>query len=295
MKKYRGVFPALYACFDPLGRIDPRGVRNMTRFLCGKGVAGIFVNGKPEGAPPLTVREKIAVTENVMAQAAGQVMVVCRTGCSSVEDTLELTRHAALCGADAAAVPLPREGAAFGEALDHGRRVADCAPDTDMIFCDVPLPGNETEKGLLDAFVRETRTKGVILPANRGGDIAEYRKLFGDGVSLFTTGEADFENTIGRGADAVISYLSALIPEECVRRESDVRFNPSRRGAGEDSVIDRLDKLFLSCESRSAVAREVLRQARGMDCGRARPPEEMTDVDREVAGECVRVLKSAGL
>ncbi len=291
MKKYRGVFPALYACYDSLGRIDPRGVRNLTRFLCDRGVGGIFVNGKPENAPPLSVREKIVVMENVMAQAAGRTLVICQAGCAGIADTLEVARHAALCGADAAAVPRPAEG----DALEAWRRVAACAPDTDMIFCDVPLPADAAEEEQLAAFAAETRPRGIVVPEDRSGELRAYRRLFGEEVSLFSAREADYESTVGRGADAVISYVSMLIPEECVRRESDARFGLSRPGHGEKTLLSRLDRLFSACESPRAVAREALRIARGLDCGCPRPPEEMSDGDKRLAAECVRAIHGAGL
>ena len=43
--KYRGVFPAFYACYDDSGRISPDRTRAMARFLIGKGVDGLYVCG----------------------------------------------------------------------------------------------------------------------------------------------------------------------------------------------------------------------------------------------------------
>ena len=40
--KYRGVFPAFYACYDDSGRISPDRTRAMARFLIGKGVDGLY-------------------------------------------------------------------------------------------------------------------------------------------------------------------------------------------------------------------------------------------------------------
>ncbi len=293
MKKYRGVFPALYACYDSLGHIDPRGVRNMTRYLCENGVSGIFVNGKPYEEPSLTVMEKVAVMENVMAQAEGQALVLCQVGCEDSEDCMELIRRTDECGADAAVVLRPREWESLSSLLRVWRRAADCAGDTDMIYCGVPLPANDEEKRLLADFGRETRMRGIVVSGGGCAVIPEYREVFGEEVSLFSTREAEFEMSVGRGADAVIGYLSALIPEICVRLESCIRFNTVRRGSEDGAVLRKLAGIMEECDAPSAVAREVLKMSRGVDCGNVRPPwPEMTGGDRKRAEECIRIIRS---
>ena len=37
LKKYHGVIPAFYACYDEEGNISPERVRGLTRHLIGKG------------------------------------------------------------------------------------------------------------------------------------------------------------------------------------------------------------------------------------------------------------------
>ena len=36
--KYQGVIPAFYACYDDLGAVSDTKVRELTRYLIGKGV-----------------------------------------------------------------------------------------------------------------------------------------------------------------------------------------------------------------------------------------------------------------
>ena len=45
IQKYRGVFPAFYACYDKDGEISPKAVRQLTEFLIQKGVQGVYVRG----------------------------------------------------------------------------------------------------------------------------------------------------------------------------------------------------------------------------------------------------------
>ena len=44
-KKYQGIFPAFYACYDAEGKINPAAVRELTRYYIDKGVQGLYVGG----------------------------------------------------------------------------------------------------------------------------------------------------------------------------------------------------------------------------------------------------------
>ena len=44
-KKYQGIFPALYACYDENGKVSTDRVKALTRYLMDKGVQGLYVGG----------------------------------------------------------------------------------------------------------------------------------------------------------------------------------------------------------------------------------------------------------
>lgn len=41
IKKYQGIFPAFYACYDDSGAISPERTRSLARYLAGKGIKGL--------------------------------------------------------------------------------------------------------------------------------------------------------------------------------------------------------------------------------------------------------------
>ena len=45
MKKYKGIFPALYACYDENGEVSSERVKAFTQYLIDKGVNGLYVGG----------------------------------------------------------------------------------------------------------------------------------------------------------------------------------------------------------------------------------------------------------
>ena len=76
LKKYHGVIPAFYACYDEEGNISPERVRGLTRHLIGKGVNGLYVGGSSGECIYQGVEERKVVLENVMAEAKGKVVVI---------------------------------------------------------------------------------------------------------------------------------------------------------------------------------------------------------------------------
>lgn len=45
LKKYEGVIPAFYACYDDQGEVSPERTRALVQYFIDKGVQGLYVNG----------------------------------------------------------------------------------------------------------------------------------------------------------------------------------------------------------------------------------------------------------
>ena len=76
LKKYQGIFPAFYACYDDSGAVCPERVRKFTRYLIGKGVTGLYVGGSSGECIYQSVAERKLLLENVMAEAAGKIVII---------------------------------------------------------------------------------------------------------------------------------------------------------------------------------------------------------------------------
>ncbi len=44
-KIFRGIFPALYACYDENGKVSADRTKALTKYLMDKGVQGLYVGG----------------------------------------------------------------------------------------------------------------------------------------------------------------------------------------------------------------------------------------------------------
>ena len=106
LKKYQGIIPAFYACYDGEGNVNPQAVRDLTRYFLDKGVTGVYVGGSSGECIYQSVAERKLVLENVMAEAKGRMTVIAHVACNNTADSRELAAHAQSLGVDAiAAIP----------------------------------------------------------------------------------------------------------------------------------------------------------------------------------------------
>lgn len=89
-EKYRGIFPAFYACYEDDGRISGERAQAFTKYLIGKGVQGLYVGGSSGECIYQSVEERKELLENVMEAAGGKLVVIAHVACNNTKDTLPL-------------------------------------------------------------------------------------------------------------------------------------------------------------------------------------------------------------
>ena len=163
LKKYQGIIPAFYACYDAEGNINPEGVRAMTRWFIENGVNGLYVGGSSGECIYHSKEERKVVLENVMAEAKGKITIIAHVACNNTADSQELARHAESLGVDAiASIPpiyfkLPPHAIA-----KYWNDMSEAAPNTDFIIYNIPqLAGVSLSVPLLKQMLENPRVIGV--------------------------------------------------------------------------------------------------------------------------------------
>ena len=163
LKKYRGIIPAFYACYDEAGAVSPGAVRSLTDYLIGKGVQGLYVGGSSGECIYQSVAERRLVLENVMEAAKGRLVIIAHVACNNTADSMELAAHAESLGVDAiAAIPpiyfhLPDRAVA-----KYWNDISSAAPNTDFIIYNIPqLAGVTLTPSLLREMKKTPRVIGV--------------------------------------------------------------------------------------------------------------------------------------
>lgn len=163
LKKYEGVIPAFYACYDDQGEISPERVRALVEYFLKKGVQGLYVNGSSGECIYQNVADRKLILEEVMAVAKGKLTIIAHVACNNTKDSVELARHAESLGVDAiAAIPpiyfrLPEYSVA-----QYWNDISAAAPQTDFVIYNIPqLAGVALTPSLYTEMLKNERVIGV--------------------------------------------------------------------------------------------------------------------------------------
>lgn len=136
IKKLYGIMPALMTAFDE-ENIDHARVAELVKKLAADGVHGLYVGGSSGEMVLCSIEERKALLETVM-ENKGDITVIAHVGCLSTKDTVELSKHAKACGADAVSSVTPLYFKySFDEVKNYYKRIAE-ASELPVIIYNIP-------------------------------------------------------------------------------------------------------------------------------------------------------------
>ena len=288
--KYRGIFPAFYACYDETGAVSPEQTRAFTRYLIDKGVTGLYVGGSSGECIYQSVAERKLLLENVMAEAKGRIVIIAHVACNNTADSRELAAHAESLGVDAiAAIPpiyfhLPPYAVA-----QYWNDISAAAPNTDFIIYNIPqLAGVALTSALLREMLKNPRVIGVKNSSMPVQDIEMWRD---EGAVVFNGPDEQLLSGLAAGAIGGIGGTYAAMPELYLAiyrlfREGDI----ARAREIQDHCCHAIYKMCSCKGNMYAVIKGILREQGGPDIGGVRAPlfdlqPEDLPVVRELAAE----------
>lgn len=136
----KGLIPAPFTPFHPDGTIHPEVIPAYANRLQKKGVIGVFINGTTGEGLLLTMDERKKMAEAWIDHQCADFRVIIHVGATSIEDSLELTRHAASIGAHAVSTmaPLFLKPQNVKALVDYCAIIADEAADMPFYFYHIP-------------------------------------------------------------------------------------------------------------------------------------------------------------
>ncbi|MBR4425996.1 MAG: dihydrodipicolinate synthase family protein [Oscillospiraceae bacterium] len=279
LSKYQGIFPAFYACYDERGAISPRRVRDLTEYLIGKGVTGLYVGGSSGECIYQSVAERKLLLENVVEAAGGRCVLIAHVACNNTADSRELAAHAEGLGVDAiAAIPpiyfhLPPYGIA-----QYWNDISAAAPDTDFIIYNIPqLAGVSLSSALLREMLKNPRVIGVKNSSMPVQDIELWRD---EGAIVFNGPDEQLLSGLAAGAVGGIGGTYGVMPELYLKLYALVRRGELDRARElQDACCQVIYRMCSGKGNMYAVIKAILRRRGGPDLGGVRPP--LTDVQPE--------------
>ncbi len=273
MIDYKGIYPALYACYDENGNVSKERTKQFVRFLINSGVQGIYACGSSGECIYQSISERKQVLEAVMEEKEGSdIKVIAHVACNNTQDSKELAAHAQSLNVDAiAAIPpiyfrLPPHAVA-----KYWNDISAAAPNTNFFIYNIPqLAGIELTKTLLSEMMKNKNVVGVKNSSMPTMDIATWRS---QGAIVFNGPDEQLLSGLVMGSVGGIGGTFGAMPSIYL-----AIYNCCNSGnlqlalQLQDEALKIIDVLCSSTSSMYAVIKEVLRINNGVDIGDVRCP-----------------------
>ena len=290
--KYAGIFPAFYACYDKNGEISAQAVQELTEYLIGKGVTGLYVGGSSGECIYQSVEERKLVLENVMKAAKGRIVIIAHVACNNTKDSMELAAHAESLGADAiASIPpiyfhLPDRAIA-----KYWNDISSAAPKTDFIIYNIPqLAGVSLNTSLLRTMLKNPCVKGV---KNSSMPVQDIQMWKDEGCVVFNGPDEQLLSGLVAGAIGGIGGTYAVMPELYLAiyrlvREGEI----TKARVIQDECCHIIYKLCSGKSNMYATIKETLRDMGAPDIGGVREPlYNLVEEDKAICAECAQQIQ----
>ncbi|MDH5680061.1 MAG: 4-hydroxy-tetrahydrodipicolinate synthase [Spirochaetota bacterium] len=213
---FQGAITAIVTPFSS-GKVDYDCFEKLIEHQIKDGIDGIVPCGTTGESPTLSHEEHKEVIRFAVDIVRKRVPVIAGTGSNNTEEAIELTQHAAQCGADGALVVNPYYNKPTQEGLyRHFTAIADS--------CDIPivLYNIQSRTGvnmIPQTVIRLSHHKKVVAIKEASGSLEQAMDII-NGTKDFSVISGDDSLTLplcSIGGRGVISVISNLIPGETAR------------------------------------------------------------------------------
>ena len=293
-EKYRGIFPAFYACYDETGAVSPARVRALARLLLDKGVQGLYVGGSSGECIYQSVDERRRTLEAVMAEVGGKLTVIAHVACNNTADSRALAAHAESLGVDAiASIPPIYFHLPDAAVARYWNDISAAAPNTDFIIYNIPqLAGVALSLPLLREMQKNPRLIGVKNSSMPVQDIQMWRD---EGVLVFNGPDEQLLSGLAAGACGGIGGTYAAMPELILGIFRCFGAGELEKGRALQNEVCRI--IYGMCAADCnlyAVLKQVVLLRGGPDAGGVRAPlVPLTDSGRAAAKEAALRIEAA--
>ena len=294
MKKYEGIIPAFYACYDNDGKVNLAAVRELTQYYIDKGVQGLYVGGSSGECIYQSKEERKAVLEEVMKVAKGKLTIIAHIACNNTADSCELAAHAESLGVDAiASIPpiyfkLPPHAIA-----KYWNDMSAAAPNTDFIIYNIPqLAGVSLSVPLLKEMLKNPKVIGV---KNSSMPTQDIQMWLDEGAIVFNGPDEQLISGLVMGAIGGIGGTYGAMPELYVELYRCVKAGEMAKALEIQNDCCRI--IYKMCSGHGnmyGMIKEILRINGGPDCGSVRLPlAALVESDLAIAQEAAAMIREA--
>ena len=216
MAALQGIVCANITPFDESRKVDYKGVRKLARYLADSGIQAVYPLGTNGEGIALSVEERKKIAEVMVEEINHKISVVVQCGTQTLENTLELVRHAKDAGADAAGVLSPfffhQSDAAL---IEYYSEVLEAAGDFPIYIYNIPTnTNNDVSAEIVKRLGRKYKNLcGVKFSYPDIARICEYVRTRDGGLDTLIGCDRLIYPAYKSGAVGTVTGPAAIFPE----------------------------------------------------------------------------------
>ena len=269
VKQMKGVFPAMISLFDAQEEVDVQRTRELTEFLIGRGVHGLYLTGSTGEGFLMDRDERRLVVETVVDQAAGRCPIIVHVGDIGTRKSILCAQDAERAGADAvSSVPPFYWKFSQDDVFNYYRDLSE-ATSLPMVIYNVPLAGMMGPELIL-RIAQLPNVKGMKFTGREHDQMSWLKSRLGADFTVFSGCDEMAFSGLSVGADGVIGSFYNAMPELFLGIYNAVQSGDILRGRrlqliGTEIILESVKYDYFS------VMRHMLAW-QGMDAGFSRRP-----------------------
>ncbi|NQX63578.1 dihydrodipicolinate synthase family protein [Paenibacillus qinlingensis] len=212
--RLKGIFVAMYSAYDDEGNVSVQRVKKLARYYVSTGVKGLYVGGSTGEGILQSTEERKLVLESVMDEIRGELLVIVHVGAASTRESVELSRHAEACGANAiSAVPAIYYRLSVASVEAHWQAMIDSTSLPFIIYNIPQTTGFNLPVNLLERMAQQDKVIGVKMSGESTFELQQFKEAGGENFLVYNGPDEQFLAGKIMGADGGIGGTYGVMPE----------------------------------------------------------------------------------
>ena len=295
VEKFKGIFPAFYACYDEEGGISESRTKQFADYLVSKGIQGLYVGGSSGECIYQNLEERKETLRYVAEQVGHRITLIAHVGAPSTRDSIDLAKYAEEMGYDALSAIPPIYFVLPEDSIYH--YWTDILESTTLPFIIYNIPqttGYNLSIQLLNRMVQHEKVIGIKNSSMPVMDIERFKAASPSDFILFNGPDEQFVAGRLMGADSGIGGTYAVMTELFIKADEFISTGDVSRARQIQMDINRIITALCSLNgSMYSAIKEVLKKGQ-MDIGSVRKPlQPVTGADLQKVDDIKAMIDQA--
>lgn len=285
LDKFKGIFPALYACYDDEGEVSKERTQEFVKYLKGKGIHGLYVGGSSGECIYQNLEERKKTLKYAIDAADKKLTLIAHVGALSTRDSIKLAKYAEELGYDAlSSIPPIYYGMSEKAIKNYWIEIVN---STNLPFFIYNIPQTTGYNLSIDLFmdmIKNDKVKGIKNSSMPTMDIERFKKIGGNDFIIFNGPDEQYIAGRLMGADSGIGGTYGAMPELFLKAEEFIVSGEIEKAREiQNDINDIIMELVSQDGSLYSTIKKILK-IKGVNIGSVRKPLQEISDSKEVEG-----------